>query len=71
MLDQATGQIMIYILPVLLAIKYRNEHNFITMGGTIIGVLYLLSSLVQELTYSIFAHLGLHGDKKLDMGEEP
>lgn len=45
-IEQATGFSLIYILPLLLALKFRTARNCATMGGTIIGVLTMMSYMV-------------------------
>ena len=55
--EQATCFILLYIMPILLAVKYRTEENFITMGGTVIGVLTALSYLVGGVTTATFVCL--------------
>ena len=59
--EQATGYVLIYILPILLATKYRTEHELSTMGGTIIGVLTATSYFISRVVYVLFAELGLDG----------
>ena len=53
--EQATSFVLIYILPVLLAIKFRTKNELSTMGGTIFGVLTTMSYLVSTACFSIFA----------------
>ena len=38
-MEQATIFVLISILPILLAMKFRTERELATMGGTIIGIL--------------------------------
>ena len=53
--EQTSTYVVFYILPILLAIKFRNSRNFATMAGTIIGVINLLTMIVHYITASIFA----------------
>lgn len=53
--EQTSTYVVFYILPILLAIKFRNSRNFATMAGTIIGVINLFTMIVHYITASIFA----------------
>ena len=54
---------MFYILPILLAIKFRTERNFATMAGTIIGTITLLTHIINMITLAVFSQIGFvkHG----------
>ena len=68
-MEQATGYVLIYILPMLLAMKFRTEHELATMGGTIIGTLTAMSYMIAKVCFGLFAELGLTGRKPGDPGE--
>ena len=53
--EQTSTYVLFYILPILLAIKFRNSRNFVTMAGTIFGVINLLVLLVHNISFGIFA----------------
>lgn len=53
-IEQATGYVLYYILPVLLAFKHRTTSQPATMAGTIIGILTAFSCIVAEIAYSVF-----------------
>ena len=57
--EQATGFVLIYILPTLLAIKFRTAREASTMGGTVIGVVATFTYIVATIAFSIFTKLGI------------
>ena len=57
LLEQATGYIIIYILPILLALKSRYAREMTIMGGTILGVVTAMTFLVQQVCFSLFTEL--------------
>lgn len=59
LVEQATGFVLIYILPTLLAIKFRTSKDPSTMGGTVIGVVATFTYLVATICYGIFKSLGV------------
>ena len=57
LMEQATGYIIIYILPILLALKSRYAREMTIMGGTILGVVTAMTFLVQQVCFSLFTQL--------------
>ena len=55
LMEQATGYIIIYILPILLALKSRYAREMTIMGGTILGVVTAMTFLVQQSCFALFS----------------
>lgn len=55
LMEQTSSYVLFYILPILLAIKFRTSRNFATMAGTLLGTINLLSYVVHSLSLTIFA----------------
>ena len=53
--EQTTSYVLFYILPILLAIKFRTSRNFATMAGTLIGVITVLTYMVHYISFTLFA----------------
>lgn len=56
LIESACNFILIYILPMLLAIKFRSAHE-IAMGGTIIGVVTAANYVVSSFAFCLIGVL--------------
>ena len=71
LMEQATGYIIIYILPILLALKSRYAREMTIMGGTILGVVTAMTFLVQQCCFALFSELSIRPSRDSEGTVDP